>query len=518
MKRIRKLAKTLGAAAIAFVLVCNPLCITKVSAGASDLKIDSSSFAEKLDETVWNAPNGDVTVENNKIIFNSESMDGTRLVTRNAIRLSEYHTELFQANYTVNLKNLMDSKFIVMFALESLESNYGELGNVELVFEDADGLQASLVTYDDNGETVVLAENKRVSGKNLKISVLATTDNVLTVSVNGNKLFGEKVETELTGRVGLAVTGPVEVEISKVDILSHRYDRPENTNIVEDFEKGTINTNTLYSMMKANGGGWPSYLVVEEFEGNQVLMFRNVGTGYIGTVHQYSNFELSFDMPYIQYRSIMREEGSIISDKSRGLVVSFGDELSEYDSLKYRSAPEAIVIGNESINRLKDSSMTANLKDTGYYSRNENIGYSVKIRVVDGQVTIYAKSLASETFDEVLSYSMGNVTPLGYIHIWSNEIANVAIDNLVITNLDDNPNTVELDYKEGFIQSNGDWNYQPMEKKYRDTEIVEEKDNSPWLWVAVAEAAVGVLFVLGAGAYAITRKKSRKEAGAHHEN
>lgn len=517
MKRIWKLARTLGAAAIALILVCNPLCITKVFAGASDLVIDSSSFTEKLDETVWNAPNGDVTVENDKIIFNSESMDGTRLVTRNAIRMSEYHTELFQVNYTVNLKNLMDSKFIVMFGLESLESNYGESGNVELVFEDADGLWASLVTYDDNGETVALAENKKVSGKNLKISVLATTDNVLTISVNGNKLFDGKVEMDLTGRVGLAVTGPVEAEISKVDIVSHRYDRPENTNIVEDFEKGTINTNTLYSMMRSNGGGWPAYLVVEEFEGNRVLMFRNVGIGYIGTVHQYSNFELSFDMPFILYRSIMREEGSIISNASRGLVVSFGDELSEYDSLSYKNSPEAIVIGNESITRYKNSSDVANLKGTGYYSKNENIGYSVKIRVIDGQVTVYAKSLESETFDEVLSYSMNNVTPLGYIHIWSNEIANVAIDNLVITNLDDNPNTVELDYKEGFIQSNGDWVYQPMEQKYRDKVTVEEKDNSPWPWIAAAEAAVGVLFVVGAVVYAVTKKKAEKEVCAHDE-
>lgn len=59
MKRIRKLARTLGAAAIALILACNPLCVTKVSAGASDLTIDSSSFKEKLDETVWNAPNGE---------------------------------------------------------------------------------------------------------------------------------------------------------------------------------------------------------------------------------------------------------------------------------------------------------------------------------------------------------------------------------------------------------------------------------------------------------------------------
>ena len=517
MKRIRKLARTLGAVAIAFVLVCNPLCTTTVSAGASDIIIDSGSFKDKLDETVWNAPNGDIAVQNDKIIFDSDAMDGTRLIAKNAIRMSDYHTELFKADYAVNLKNLMDSKFIVMFGLESVEANYGETGNVELVFEKTDGLRAGLVTYDDNGEAVALSESKKISGTNLKISVFATTDRNLTITVNGSKLFDGKVEMDLTGRVGFAVTGPVEAEISSIDIISHRYDRPENTNIVEDFEKGTINTNTLYSLMKANGGGWPSYLVVEEFEGSQVLMFSNVGTGYIGTVHQYSNFELSFDMPYILYRSIMREEGSVISDKSRGLVVSFGDELSEYDSLKYKSSPEAIVVANESISRLKDSSMTANLKETGYYSKNENIGYSVKIRVIDGQVTVYAKALDAETFDEVLSYKMGNITPLGYIHIWSNEIANVAIDNLVITNLDDNPNTVELDYKEGFIQSNGDWVYQPMDKIYRDTVTVEEQTSSPWPWIAAAEAAVGVLFAVGAVVYAVTKKKAGKEVCVHDE-
>ncbi len=512
MNRMQKIARCMGSVALALLIACTPLFVTEVSAGASDIVIDSSSFADTLDENIWNVPNGDVFAEGGKIIFNSDTTDGSRILTRRTVVLSKQHQDLFRAEYTLKLNKLEgESKLLFMFGLDSIEANYAEPGNIELVLQNQDGLQASLVTWDDMGAEMILSAPQKIMGDTLEIYAVATTDNKFTVTVNGTKIYDNVMETDLTGRIGIGLSGPAEAEISKVDIISHRYETPENTNIVEDFERGTINTNTLYSVMTSACNSWPASLVVEELDGNKVLMFRNVSSGSIGTIHQYSNVEISFDIPYVLYRSVMREDGTALQNAHQGFVVSFGDEVDVHTGLGFNVSPEAVVIAPTSISRYKDGTQAVNLEGKGYFSKEDGTGYSVKIRLEDRQVTVYAKSLEAEVFDELMTYNLGNVNPFGYVHVWSQGACNAAIDNLVITNLDKDPNLVELDYKEGFLPEAEDWVYEPMEVIYRDVE--QKTQNSQVPVVAIIEIAAGVVIAaVGVLVYLLMKKKAKKGA------
>ena len=514
MKRMQKFVRCLGSVTLAILIACSPLCIQKASAGASDIIIDSSSFQESLDENIWNVPNGDVYAESGKILFDSNSADGSRIITRRAVVLSKQHKDLFRAEYIVKLNKLEgESKLLFLFGLDSIEANYAEPGNIELVIQNQDGLQASLVTWDDMGVETVLGAAQKISGDALKISAFATDDNHFTLTVNGTAIYDAVMEADLTGRIGIGLTGPAEAEISKADIISHRYETPENTNISEDFERGTINTNTLYSVMTSACNGWPASLVVEKYDGNQVLMFRNVSSGSIGTVHQYSNVEISFDIPYVLYRSVMREDGTALQNAHQGFVVSFGDEVDVHTGLGFNVSPEAVMLAPTSISRYKDSSQSVNLEGMGYFSKENNTGYSVKIRLVDRQVTVYAKSLEAETYDELMTYNLGNITPQGYVHVWSQGVCNAAIDNLVITNLDQEPNLIELDYMDGFLPEAEDWVYQPMEVVYRDVE--QNVEGSQFPVAAIVEIAAGVVIAaVGVLAYLLLKKKAKKGASA----
>ena len=106
MKRMQKFVRCLGSVTLAILIACSPLCIQKASAGASDIIIDSSSFQESLDENIWNVPNGDVYAESGKILFDSNSADGSRIITRRAVVLSKQHKDLFRAEYIVKLNKL----------------------------------------------------------------------------------------------------------------------------------------------------------------------------------------------------------------------------------------------------------------------------------------------------------------------------------------------------------------------------------------------------------------------------
>ena len=516
MKSISKYGRFLCMTVLAIIIAIGPLCSVRVSAGASDYIIDHSSFANELDATIWNAPNGDVYAQDGKIIFDENTVDGTRLITSRAIRASKYNQELFRAEYTLKLNQFENgSQFIVLFGLESLEAYYNEEDNLGLILENSNGLQASVVAFDDLGNATTIQEPKAIGGigQELKITALAGTDNHLSLQINGSTIFDGIAEQNLAGRLGFGLTGMVQAQISDVTIVSHRYDNPENANVVEDFESGTMNINTLNSLMRSSNGYFPTGLTVEDYNGNKVLMFRNVGTGYVATTYQYSNFEISFDMPYVLYRSYGRDDGTFLETTNSGLVLSFGDDNSEADALMYDYSAEAIVLTNTSISRLKAPEMAVNLEEqySSFYSEKNSVGYSVKVRVEDATVTVYAKALEADAFTEVLSYSLNNVTPMGYIHIWSKESSNVAIDNLVITNLDKDPNLVEVDYKEGFLPEVEDWTYEEFPVQYLPAQENVENDGFNWTLVGIVEIAAGVVITAAAVLYVILKKKSGKK-------
>lgn len=505
---------------LAAVVVGTTAVSMDVSAGSSDIVIDDSSFAESLNSSLWNAPNSDITVSKGKILFTKDHTIDTRLITKSAIVKSAQHEEFFAADFTLKLSKIPEGKkFAVAFSLANMESILGEEESIALVFTNSKGsLQAGVCTYDADGKEVVLSKAKSVGtsfGSDIKIQAKATTDMKFTITVNGSKVYDGEPTIDLAGRIGFLQNDTCLAEISHVNIVSHKYDMPENPNAVEDFENETININVFDSYMNSSSNYFPSGLKIEEFNGENVLMFRNVGMGWFGTTYKYSNFECTFDVPYILFNNILRENGTVRQPASTGFIFSYGDASDYYDSFGYDTAADAIIFENNEVRNFKDYSKRMVINNMDLYDRDNNIGYSVKIRVEDTQFTLQMKPLKASKWQDILSYKIGNETPMGYVHIWSASCANFAIDNFKIVNLDKDAKLVKADYKGSAIEGAEDWDYKPMEKVYLE---VEDGEGS-WSWpltfaiaVALGVVIVVVSFVVTKSAKKPKKKLAKKEA------
>lgn len=485
---------------------------TNVMAGSSDIIIDNSSFAESLNSSVWNAPNSDIAVSDGKIVFSSENTEDSRLITKNAIIKSAQHDELFRAELGMKLQEIPQGKrFAIAFSLANLESVLHEEESIALVFTNDSGvLKAGVYTYDADGNEVALVAAKKIGtsfGKTMNIKASAKQDMQFTITVNGTKLYADKAPIDLTGRIGFLQDATCLAEISNVNIVSHKYDTPENPNVLEDFENDTINVNAFDSYMNGSNNYYPGGLRIEEYNGENVLMFRNVGMGWFGTTYKYSNFECTFDVPYVLFNNILREDGTVQQPASSGFIFSYGDVADYYDTFGYDTSADAIIFENNEVRNTKDYSKRTVINNMGLYDRDNNVGYSVKIRVEDTQFTLDMKPLGATQWQQILSYKIGNETPNGYIHIWSASSANFAIDNFAVKNLDKDANTIEVDYKGSAIEGAEDWDYKPMKDVYLE---VEDQGQSQWWMLPVLGASIGVVFVL---ASLLIAKRQRKEAG-----
>lgn len=505
--------------ALATLVISGQISGINVMAGASDIVIDNTSFENAIDTSKWNVPNGDVTVEAGKLIFSKESTEDTKLITMEAAKICDYNDELFHANYTLKLKSIAEGqKFIAGFSLEDVESSVGEAESLEIAFTKENGLRVSVATYDENGEKNMLVDAKSCNLREnvaFKLTVTATKDMGLSIMVNNQKLYDAKTTIDLAGRMGFLQTGSCEVEISDANFISHEYDRPENTNIVEDFENGTINYNTLTSKMVSNAKSYPNGIQVEEYQGSNVLMFRSVAMGYLGTKHTYSNFEISFDIPFMQHKTEFSEDGQILAIQHSAFVVGIGDDAPGYDKQHgYLSSAEGVVFSSTEVASLNKLAPAVKLADKNLFDEDKNEGYSVKISVIDAEVTVYVKALSASQYEKIMQYKLGNATPTGYIHFFANGQTNFAIDNLKIENKDQDAKVIDVEYKESLLTGTEDWKYEPKEAVYLETENAGKDFD-----IALIPAFTGIASVIMvAVCFVVTRrKKTEKERGTHHE-
>lgn len=515
MKTSKKQIKTMFCVMVAFliVVVSGQADILEVSAGASHVVVDNSSFEKEIDDTVWNAPNGDVGVESGRIIFQEKSTAETRLITRKPATVTGYYETLFDAKYTLKLNDLpKNEKFVAAFALRTAESYHEEAGNFEVIFENKNGIKVTVCAYEDDGQKI-LVDKKDCGirqGSTFQMGAVATEDMKIKLTVNGKTIYNGKSPVDLEGRMGFLQTGSCAAEIHKVDIVSYKYERPENANVWEDFENGTMNTNAMTSTMYSSTGYFPAGVLIEPYKGSNVLMFRNVSLGFFGTKYQYSNFEVSFDVPYILYNNITDGEGNITASAHGNFVLGIGDSSDTFSAYGYQTSAEGVVFNLDNVASLKNKDIRVSIADKGYFDPEKNEGYSVKVTVIDTKITVYMKALNAKTYDELISYSVGSDTPLGYIHLWTTGGANFAIDNFKLENKDDHAKLLDVDYKGANKLEAEDWEYEPVKEVYLNKETNEVEFEWPMLSVYAAIAGVVIVGICTVIA-AVKRHPKRKK-------
>lgn len=502
---------------IASTLVVSMLCmcfgLCEAEAGLSRVVVDSASYTEELNTAVWNIPEKDVTVQDGALYFSAESSKYTRLITKSMVQKSEGSSELVSAGFDLNLKSMPENgEFIVGFGLPTIESFSGEQGQIEVAFVNTNGIQVAVRYFENAGEAQNIIEPKTSGiriGNQANVAITIGNDKTLTVAVNSRNVASAVLPVDAEGSVGFFQTGKCEAIVSDLVISSSRYDRPENSNFTENFDGDSYNANVLFS--KGSPSAYvPSVMSVESYEDNDVMLYENSGPAQIGTRQKYSNFELTFDVPYLLRKNIEDENGKVQYEKSMWIGVSIGDDNIECENADYTYAADMIYFDTDSNVKSFASghAVVASSEKYKFFAEDETRGFSIQVKVVDAHITIGMKWLDEEKFTVIGEYDTADkLTPLGYVHIWTCGPGNFAIDNIKMTNLDENPNLVDVEYKTSKFEVPEDFEYVEREMIYRpDTERTGDSFN---VYLIIPCAAVVMLLMIGASVI-ITKRRAKE--------
>lgn len=505
---------SITALAIAMAIASGSLHTMEVSAGSSDIVINNESTTDSLNASVWNIPSGDLVIEQGKILFPESSTVDSRVIAVNKIKANGYYDELFNMNCNFVLKKISDGqRFVIGLALDAADSYCEEADSIEIYFENKGGLKVGVRSYDENGKAqdLVAAQSCGASlGKNINVSINASSEMQLKIQVNGKTIYNAVSPVDLEGRIGFLQTGSVEAVVNTVEVVAHKYDRPENANTIEDFESGSIDENRFYSGLQSSRYAHCG-ASVEEIDGNKVFLFKNAGSAFLSTVHDFSNFECTFDVPYMQNVDVVDEDGKVTQPKTSAFVLAIGGIPCRKAHYAYHDSADAIVIEADKAYTLQ-SGQKVYFDANKYYVVEENKGPSVRLSVIDKVITLSFKLLNSDQYEEIMSYQLGDYTPLGQVQFWSNAWTTVAIDNLVITNKDQDPNVLELEKVPFVMQGTEDWVYEPMEVVYK--EVDDTTTGLGWNALLIAAGASAVVIIATCSIVAVLSKK-RREANKH---
>lgn len=495
------------------VCISQAVCLVPVEAGSSDLIVDKTSFEEKIDTSLWNVTDSRIKAENGRLEFAEDSRKGTAIISKTVAKKTGYHEELVSVDATMDLNGIAQGKtFALALGLNSIESSLGEAGNIEIRFTNKEGVKMSVVVIkEDKSVEEVIAPQNLGSLNNVSVHATILSNGTLEFSANGT-MVSKKLPVSGEGRVGFVQDGSCAVIVKDVKIVSHRYDRPENCNIEEDFEKESININELTAKMVYTTGHFVPYgMGIVSKDGNRVMEYKNMSLAYLGTMYKYSNFELTFDVIGFQREDELDEEGNVLVPKTESLAVSFGDEAADYDSWGFETSPDAVVFDIASQVYSMNLGHVAQANDKGYAfgSAECKKDFTIRVSVIDGKVTASIKWIDEENFTEILTYNVSNVTPLGYVHIWcSGTYSNFSIDNLKIINKDKDPNLTKVEFKSAVYEVPEDFTYEKITYVYRDEETQEEPTVSPYLAIPVVAVLCGV-----ASCIVMVVRKKKQEGG-----
>lgn len=503
MKQHKRLVHLLFAAVILSVFILPPL---QTEAGRSEITLD----AEMLTDSNWSNPEGDVEITDDKtLIFPKDSSEYTRYITRSTVKTDKRFDTMVEFSAAMKFAQMPSGKsFILAFGLGSIEAVQGEAKNVEVTFTNNGGIKVGITAYDENGKahTVVKQKASGISlNKSATVKAEVRTDKRIIVSVNNRVVCSGTLPVTGEGRFGFLQTGKCGVEIANLVIKQYAYETPENTNVTEGFEQGSIDLSKLTARTIDMYSVFPRGQWVDKYDDNYVMMFQNTQRAYIGTVYKYSNFELTFDVPYMNVETEW-EEGVRTKIGQPNFYISFGGEKAEWSTEGWQTAVETVVYNTKQVYSFNNKEeINAELTKDPWAENGRP--FSIKVAVVDSVVTVGIKWLEEKSFDTVMTYQLKSGTPTGHIHIWVPAEGNCAVDNIKITNLDEDAKIIETEFVNGKMVIPEDWEYEPMERIYADDvqeagqESGQKAEMNPNLWYLLIPAVA----VVGAIAITTTR-------------
>lgn len=494
------------------------------SAGAAIQTIGLESYEGGLQTSVWHNSTADITVtEDNKIIFPKEGTSATKLICKQVAKRSTVYEKLLDVDSTLCFKSLPSGQtFNMGFSLNTIEATIGEAGNIEIEFSNKGGITAALKIYDDGGNAKTVATKHVGSlGAPIKVTAGLTVNNEITVDINGvNFCTKYKTGVDVVGRVGFIQTGSCNVEISDVAIKTYAYDLPENTNIFEDFNDYNYNKNIFDTGINYSSGT-PAGVYVEEYEGQGALYVSNPTVAWLTTMHEYSNVEIEYDVLFQQNYEDYYDDGTKKSGKVNYHTIAFGYDITNVDG--WGSGMDgyvrAMVGSSGGINFVGGGQNKTFKSENHAISAEENSkkGYSVKLRMLDGVFTAFLKWRDEKEYTEIGTVDISNYpTPKGFVHFRFANGINLVFDNIKITNLDAEPNIVEVDYVGNKYPEAHHAEYKKPKVVYKDfTKASAGKDAEGFNFYLITVIAAGACVVAFGATYlalVVVKKKKAKAA------
>lgn len=489
---------------IVLLLLCIALAVSavgflSVSAGKSNRDVaTNASFAGGIDTGTWYVAGG-VTGADNTIVFNSETNDSI-ISKQYAAELADYGVnDVLNADVTMTIAALPEGAvFSVRFGLEMFMLDAGVANSGEIAFTGTDGggIGISVNTYDANGQKTTLhtgTSDYVAAGTEFVLSADAATGGKFSISFgNGtdtaafwSNAQAENQPFDAVGYFGFSKAASAEnvnVVISSAVATAYAYDNPSNpVEVTETFDNNAFNKEAWFTISSGTGEYAGSELTVKDGE----LLFNNTNEALISTRHEYSNFELTFDITDMHREAEIDADGNVINPVSGWIGIAFGSashDSSFDDSVRrstffqfepYQTNNADAVEGGRYL--LWENYVPLGRTDIafadGYNFWNEDDvkgrTINVKFTMIDGVFSCWAKYEDEADFSETphYTYDMG-YTPLGYVRVLTYggfTGGYMAIDNLKIVNKDFNAEDykVEIGYTSNVVE------YDPFE--YTDT-------------------------------------------------
>lgn len=507
MKAIKRIALLLIA-----VFVITPVMLAQAGTVNKNVSLLTDG---QINSTDWFDAEDSTYVEEGKLILPADPTISTRVISKMIAQKDAVNEVMFEVSAKLRIVQLSESdKFIFAMGLDSIEAFSEEAGNIQIEITNNGALQLGVVSYNEEGVPSIVVAPKSIGvklDKDFALSVVATSDNQIKVSIDGRIVCTAVIEGDLEGRIGFLQTGACGAQIAACEAAFTKYERPENPNVAEDFETEIFNKN-WFTTNFISSVRYPAYVAVEELDGNNVLMFHNAKLTYFGTKYAYSNFELTFDVPYYLRNMIKDESGYLLAAPTAEFLVSVGDDAVDFNGFGYATSTEAIRFTKDTVHGMNHTpeKFRANYGSKGYFDMSSNEGFSVLVRMVNGYLEVGVKALNADKYD-ILTKTYYEDFRTGYVKIWSVNDANFAIDNFKITNLDDKGNVIDAGFQGATIIQD-DFDYVPAEPVFRPTEGAKAEAKTDWTPVLYTAIGCAGLLLVSVIVKAFLTKKAKKEA------
>lgn len=479
---------------------------TKLRADAGSSKVYVVSEASITKNTISTGSffiSGDVTANNGEAVFGSDAEISSLFAKAKIRNLKEYGvSELFSMNLKLNIAEIAASgRYSVCFGLKNIREYVGSANSFDVEFTYNDGMYVGVNYYDANGNQSSVYKKQKFGALNLNkdisLSVSVTTDNKLTVKINGDAYVSNRSVNDASGYVAFYSEGANKVTLSDAEVISYRYDAPETIDYVETFENG-YNANVFSSQSKASPMN-PSSLSVEDGK----LVFKNTAEAYFTTRYQYSNFELTFDISDLYNEAEFNELGEPTKLISNWFGIAFGVDSIDLsaaatvpqtswlqfegvpiysnppygeDHTKVWENPRYVTWENGNARDIQPM-YGANGKSFSLWNKHDVQGNTVNIKftMTDGLIELYYRIDGDEDWGTpYYTYDLG-AARTGYVRIFTwgdtslnpkgmayQAMANFKIDNFSIRNTDNEAakKVAETpDYKSNIRDKTPDFNY-----------------------------------------------------------